>query len=64
MTVGPIQNLYEVKYADLEIYMHNSYVNGEYPWPKTLSSALNVIVNWKGGRGILHSRMNPSRAFP
>ena len=29
--------------------MHKSYVIGEYRWPKTLSSALNVIVNWKWG---------------
>ena len=29
--------------------MHNSYVNDEERWTKTLADALNVLVNWKGG---------------
>ena len=30
--------------------MHNRYVNGKYHWHKTLTSALNVLVNCKGGK--------------
>ena len=56
-----IQNSYKVRYSELNICMHNSYVNGKYRCTKTLSDALNVIFNWKGGRGLLHSNMNPAR---
>ena len=28
--------------------MNNSYINGKERWPRTLSAALNALVNWKG----------------
>ena len=45
-----VYNSDEVIYAELSIYTHNSYVNGKDRWHKTMLSALNVIVNWKGGK--------------
>ena len=30
--------------------MHNRNVNGKDRWPKKISAAMNVLVNWKGGR--------------
>ena len=45
-----VYNSDEVIYAELSIYTHNSYVNGKDRWHKTMSSAPNVIVNWKGGK--------------
>ena len=50
LAVGLIQNLDEVRYAELKICMHKSYVNGKDRWTKTLSSALNVLLNWKWGK--------------
>ena len=44
--------------------MHSSYIKGEDYCPKTLPAALNVLVNWKGGKGLLHISMNPDRADP
>ena len=38
----------EVKYSELNIYMHNSYVKGKDHWPQKISDALNVIVKYKG----------------
>ena len=34
----------------MKIYIQNSYVNGKDLWTKTISDALNVLVNWKGGK--------------
>ena len=52
----------EERYADIKLYMHNTYINGEGCWPKTLPAILNVLVNWKGGRGVLlHISMNPEK---
>ena len=45
LAVQLVHNLYEVRYAEMKIYMKNIYVNGEDRWPKTLSAALNVLVN-------------------
>ena len=44
-----VHNPDEVRYNEMKIYMHKSYVNGKNIWPKTLSDALPVLVNWKGG---------------
>ena len=50
LAVRMVQNSDKVRYFELKIYMHNSYVNGKDRWPKTMPAALNVIVNWKGGK--------------
>ena len=42
--------MYKVRYADLKIYMQTRYVNGEDRWSKTLLDAMDVLVNWKGGK--------------
>ena len=42
--------------------MNNSYVNVNDHWPKTLSSTLNVLVNWKRGKRPPDIGMNPERA--
>ena len=47
LDVRLIQNSDEVRYYDLKIYMHNSYVYGTDRCPKTLSYSLNLIVNWR-----------------
>ena len=48
LSVRLVQNSDEVRYTELNIYIYISYVNGEECWPKILSAALNVLVNWKG----------------
>ena len=45
-----MQNSDKVRYSEMKKYTHNSYVNGEDYWNKTLSAALNMLVNWKGGK--------------
>ena len=44
-----VHNSEKVRYPELKIYMHNSYVNVEDHCPRTLSAALNVLVNCEGG---------------
>ena len=39
--------------------MHNSHVSGKDCWSKTLSDALNVLVNCKGGKK-LHAQQYES----
>ena len=43
--VGLVQKSEKLRYIELKIYMHNSYVNGEDRWTKTLSATLDVIIN-------------------
>ena len=50
LAVRLVHNSDEVRYAELKIYMHNSYVNSEELCLKTLSAALNVLANCKGGK--------------
>ena len=42
LAVGLVQNSDEVRYAELKIYMHNIYVEGEDRLTQTLSAALNA----------------------
>ena len=30
--------------------MHNSYINVNYVWTKTLPAALNLLVHWEEGK--------------
>ena len=50
MAVGMVQKSYEIRYTELKTYMHNIYVKGNTRWPKTLSAALDMLVNCKGGK--------------
>ena len=45
-----VQKSDEGIYSKLNMYMHISYVNGEDRWPKKLSDAWNLLVNWKEGK--------------
>ena len=64
LSVGMVQNSDKVGYYELKIYMHSSYINVKDHCHKTLLAALNVLVNWKGGKVLLHSSMNPDIAAP
>ena len=48
LAVRLVHNSDEVRYVELEKYMHNNYVNCKDRCLKKLSDALNVLVNWKG----------------
>ena len=43
-----MHNSNEMRYTKLKQCLHDSYINGEYNWPKKLSDTLNMILNWKG----------------
>ena len=49
LEVGLVQNSDGVRYAELKIYMHNSYVKSKNRWPKIMLAVLNLIVNCTGG---------------
>ena len=50
LAVRLVQNSDDVRYVELKVYMHNSYVNGKDSWPKTLPAALNVLFNLEVGK--------------
>ena len=63
LAIVQVQNSDKFRYADLKMYMYSSYVNSEDYWTKKMSYSLNVLVNLKEGKGLLHSSMNPARAL-
>ena len=45
LVVRLVQNSDKVRYSDMKIHMHNSYVNSKGRFPKKLLATPNVIFN-------------------